>query len=195
MNSKLWIKKALTMCLLTAITVTYSTVALAGSDKAYGELTIIGGDDTASVTVNGEPAKSGRTVFSSSTITTPEGMSAVLNLNKAGKVEIAPNSTFTLNFDGTAIGGDLNAGSITVLNAAKSVGVKTLNGETVTVNAGETASAIGGAAKQTNKKTSSGAWFWWVLIAGGAAVAIIWAASSDNDARLGGGVTTVSPVR
>ena len=194
MNSKLWIQRALTSCLVMAITASYSMVALAGT-KASGELMVTGGQ-TSSVTVNGEPATSGRAIFSSSTISTPEGVSAAVNLGKVGNIQFAPNTTFTLNFDGNAIGGSLAAGSITVLNSVQPVSVKTLSGEVLQLNAGETATAgAGSATKQTT--ASGGGTDWWVfaLIFGGAAVGIILAATAGNDSTFGNGAVVVSPVR
>jgi hypothetical protein len=200
MNSKLWIQKALTMCLLMTIIATYSMVALAGTGSAVGELMVTGGNsasDTSFVTVNGEPAKSGRSVSSSSTITTPEGMTAIVNFGKLGKIEIGPNTTFALNAEDNAISGTLASGSITVLSAAKNVGVTTANGEIVQLNAGETASATPGTGvtKKQTTKASSGDWWIYALIFGGAAAGIIWAATSDNDSNIGGSSTTSSPIR
>ena len=65
MNSKLWIRKALTMSLTVAIFATYSMVALAADGRTAGEIVITGNTGAGAVTVNGEPAKSGRTIFSS----------------------------------------------------------------------------------------------------------------------------------
>lgn len=199
MNRKLWIQKALTMCSLTAIIASFSMVALA-LPGAVGELTVSGSSltETAFVTVNGEVATSGRTVSSASTIITPDGMSAIANFGKLGKVQFGPNTTFTLNADNSGLSGDLTAGTITVLSAAKAVGVRMANGETVLVNAGETATA-GTAATQTttqNKNVSNGAWIAFGVILAGAVGAIIWAATTGSDNRFGGGTAvTVSPVR
>lgn len=214
MNSKLWIQKALTMCSLTAIIASYSMVALANAGGAAGELIVTGGNsagETSFVTVNGEPAKSGRTVFSASTISTPEGMNATLNLGKAGKIAFGPATTFTVNFDGNAISGDLSAGNVTVLSAAQSVDVKTLEGTVVRLNAGETATATSAKATRDDTRDSTGKcidsdndgklecddgnWLIWGLIVGGAVAAIIIAATADNDADFGGGASTVSPTR
>src|SRR5436190_13438584 len=140
MNSKLWIRKALTMSLTVAIFATYSMVALAADTRTAGEIVITGNTGAGAVTVNGEPAKSGRTIFSSSTISTPEDAGAIINLGKAGKIELAPNTTFSVTFDDKSASGDLTAGSVSVLNAIDSVSVKTLSGE-VKLNAGESASA------------------------------------------------------
>jgi hypothetical protein len=187
MNSKLWIQKALTLCLVMAITASYSMVALAASPKAVGELMVTGGS-TSSVTVNGEPAVSGRAIFSSSTISTPDAVGAAVNLGKAGKIELAPNTTFTLNIEGNAIGGDLTAGSITVLSSAQAVSVKILSGEVLQLNAGQTATAGGGTTAQTTT-TSNGDVDWWVyaLIFGGATAGILLAATAGNDSTFGNG--------
>ena len=63
-------------------------------------------------------------------------MTAVVNMGKAGKIELGQNSTFTLTSDGNSVGGDLTAGSITVLDAMQNVSVKTLTGEVGTIRDG-----------------------------------------------------------
>ncbi len=193
MNTKVWIQKAVSTGLMVALIATYSMVTLANTGKAVGELIVNGSDDTSFVMVNGEPAKSGRTVFSSSTITTPESFGATVNLGKVGRISLAANTTFAYNVDGESVSGDLTAGSITVLNAATGVNVKTLTGDTVTVNAGESANASN-AGKQTTTKSGAN-WLPWVLIIGGAIGVIIWTAQEGNDSNFGGSSTTVSPVR
>ena len=55
MNSKVWIRKAMTMSLTVAIMATYSMVALASDGRAAGEIVITGNTAAAAVTVNGEP--------------------------------------------------------------------------------------------------------------------------------------------
>lgn len=193
MNTKVWIQKAVSTGLMVAMIATYSMVTLAKTGNAVGELIVNGSDDTSFVMVNGEPAKSGRTIFSSSTITTPESFGATVNLGKAGRISLAANTTFSYNVEGESVSGDLTAGSLTVLNAAAGVNVKTLTGETVTVNAGESANAAA-AGKQTTAK--HGAHWWpWALIIGGAVVVLIWTAREGNDSNFGGSTTTVSPVR
>jgi len=194
MNRKLWIQKALSAGMLATLIATYSMVTLANTGKAVGELTVNGSDDTSFVTINGEPAKSGRTIFSSSTITTPESFGATVNLGKAGRISFAPNTTVALNVDGDAVTGDLTAGSLTVLSAANGVNVKTMTGETVTVNAGETANATS-AGKQTPNSAGTGSWLPWVLIVGAAAAIIIWTAADGGNNQFGGTSTVISPVR
>src|SRR5205823_3818992 len=106
MNSKHFLKKAITSCVTLTLIATYSLVALASSGKAVGELIVNGSSaigDGPSVTVNGDPAKNGRSVFSASTIQTPAEFGAVVNLGKAGKIELAPKSTLVIKFDDSSI--------------------------------------------------------------------------------------------
>lgn len=196
MMKSLYIKplalKAFTAGILAVFIVSCSMVTLAASTKPVGELLVTGSvpADGASVTVNGEAAKSGRTIFSSSTIKTPESMGAMINLGKAGKLELAPGTTFILAADGNAISGDLTAGSITVLSALQSVGVKTLTGDVVSLNAGETATAtVGSSTKKAQKGPGGMDWWIWAAIIGGAAAVIIIAVVATDDN------TVTSPVR
>jgi len=194
MNSKSLFHKALTMCQMVALIATCSMVALASDGRASGEIVVTGSNETSAVTVNGEVVKSGRTIFSSSTISTPEGSGAIINLGKAGRLQLASNTTFTLSFDNAAISGDLTAGSISVLNAAKSVSVKTNTGEVVSLSAGETATVDSGiTSKKAATGTSGNDWWVYALIFGGAITGIVLATSQDNENRLGSGVA-VSPV-
>lgn len=193
MNSKLLFHKALTMCLTAALIATYSMVTLAADGRASGEIVVTGLNE-AVVTVNGEVVKSGRTIFSSSTISTQEGAGATINLGKTGRIEIAPNSTFVLTFDNSAISGNLTAGSISVLSAAKGVNVTTSTGQ-VTLNAGESVSAASGASSKAPATASGNDWWMYALIFGGAVAGIVMATSQDNGNRFGSGTSSpVSPV-
>ena len=198
MNSKVWFRKALSMCLVVATIATYSMVALAGSERVAGELLITGkstNGEAPFVKVNGEAAQSGRSVFSSSTIATPENANAVINLGKLGKIELAPNTILSLNFDDKGISGDLAAGQVTVLSASNSVNINTANG-TTKLNAGESAAATGAKAQDDDNKGGGSSYLIWALILGGAAAGIVIAATSNNNrVSLGGGTTVVSPTR
>jgi hypothetical protein len=180
------------MCLTFALIATYSMVALASDGKATGEIVVKGSNEASIVTVNGESVKSGRTIFSSSTISTPEGASAIVNLGKAGRLEIAPNTTFVLSFDQTGINGDLASGSVTVLNAAKSVSVKTASGEVIELNSGDTATSASGTASTKAATSGNNNWLVYALIFGGAVAGIVWATTQDNENQFGSG--TVSPI-
>lgn len=195
MNSKTLIRKALSFCLIVAIYATYSMVALAGTERIAGELLISG--KNSSVKVNGETAQSGRSIFSASTISTPENTSAIINLGKLGKLELAPNTTANISFTDKGINGDLLSGKITVLGATDAVTIKTTEGKTVKLNAGESVMA----GKQDDDDDDdddpdSGNWWIWAAIFGGAIAGIVIAATSDNNrVALGGGTTVVSTNR
>lgn len=204
MNSKLWIQKALSMCLVFAIIATYSMVALANSGKIAGELVVAGQNvngEAPSVIVNGEPAKSGRSVFSASTIATPDNTSAIINLGKIGKIQLAPKTNLILSFNEKGISGDLLSGKLTVVDAAESVNIKTVGGETLKLNAGDSATAAGKAQDDDDNNTGGGAaWVPYALIFGGAVAAIIIAAGvvgddDNNQIQLGGNSSVVSPSR
>ena len=196
MNSKVWFRRALSSGLMVAILATYSMVALASPAAAVGELTIsASGSDIPNVTVNGEMAKSGRSIFSSSVVSTPENASAVINLGKAGSIELAPNSTFAVSFDSSSISGDLTSGTVTVLGASAPVNVKTVGGQMVKLNAGESASAAG-KKDDPDDDHAGAAWWLWAVVFGGAAAGILIATTqADNNVQLGGSAVTVSPVR
>ena len=191
MKSNVWVQQALSMLAVFVLVVAFSMVNLANAGNAVGELTVIRSGqagETSSVTVNGEIAKSGRTIFSSSTISTPEGMEAIINFGKAGRIQIGPDTAFTLATDGNSISGDLTKGKLTVLNAANGMAIRTSTGETVNVNAGETASAN---SNNATKKAAPGpgglSWYVWAaIIGGGVAIAVIVATNGDD---------TFSPVR
>ena len=199
MNSKMWIRKALSTCLVVATIATYSMVTLANSERVAGELSISGissNGETPFVKVNGEAAKSGRSIFSSSTIVTPDNAGAVINLGKIGEIELAPDTTLALSFNEKGISGDLLAGRITVLNASDIVSIKTIDGKTASLKAGE--SAVSGVTKAQDDAVNDGgnAWIAWALVLGGAAAAIVIAATSDNNrTTIGSGATVVSPTR
>lgn len=198
MNSKLWIRKALSMCLCVAILATYSMVALASPRKAAGELAVSGkivNGEAPFVFVNGEVARSGRSVFSGSTITTSDS-TAVLNLSKLGKIEIAPNTALNLTFDEKGIFGELTSGTVSVLGAAQNVNIKMLNGKTVQLSAGQSVSASGLKDDKDDDDDDGGAawWIWGGVFAGAAAI-ILWTALNDQDINVGSNGTVISPTR
>ncbi len=212
MNSKLWIRKALTLCLMVAVVGTYSMVAFANDGKGSGELIVTGnGNDTSYVMVNGEASKTGRTIFSSSTISTSEGIGAIINMGKTGRVELAPNTTVTLAFDNDLITGDLVSGNLTVLSSAKSVNLTKQNGDHLVLNPGETASTdpvkpdddyrdSTGKCIDANKNgklecDKGVAWWVFALVFAGGTIGIIEAATNHNNTNLGGGTTVISPTR
>lgn len=195
MNSKTLIRKALSLCLMVAIYATYSMVALASTERIAGELLISG--KNSSVKVNGETAQSGRSIFTASTISTPANTSAIINLGKLGKLELAPNTTANISFTDKGINGDLLSGKITVLGTTTAVNINTTEGKTVKLNAGE--SVTSGLPKQDDDDDddkAGAAWWIWAAIFGGAIAGVVIAATSDNNrVALGGGTVVVSTNR
>lgn len=198
MNKK-WINQVVSLCLTIALLATYSMTVSAKTDRMAGELTISGklsNGVTPAVLVNGEAAQNGRSIFSSSTVTTTPDANAIINIAKLGKIELAPNTNLTITFDETGITGDLTAGKVTVLGATADVNIKTPNGQIAKLGAGESATA--GKAQDDDDDDDDGGAAWWLyaLIFGGAAAGLIIAATTDNNrAALGGGTTVVSPLR
>jgi hypothetical protein len=173
-------------------------VALAGPGKAAGELAVSGktvNGETPFVFVNGEIARTGRSVFSGSTITTSESTNAVINLSKLGKIELAPNTVLNLTFDDKGIFGDLTSGTISVLGAAENVNIKTLNGKSVQLTAGQSITASGMQDDDDDDDGGGAAWWGWAAVFIGATVVIIWTAMSDNDIETGQNTTVISPTR
>ena len=115
-----WLRHTLTFCLMLAVFSTYTMTASAMPDNKalMGELIVSGSNanNNASATINGEPAYSGRTFFSSSTIATPENTSATIKLGKLGFISLTPNSNLSLSFSENKISGNLSAGQVKVFN-------------------------------------------------------------------------------
>ncbi len=215
MSSKLLIRKAVSSCLLIALTATYSMVALANTDRASAELIVSGRTDngaTPFATVNGEAARNGRTVFSSSTITTPEGVTATIDMGKAGEIQLLSGSNVSLSFDSNSAKIELTAGTLNVLRSNQKIQV-TVSGKRMDLGAGETASA-GGASDDHDYRDSNGkcvdankngkeecdasdaAWWLWAFVFAGATTGVVVGASQgSNNFALGGGGAVISPTR
>ncbi|MBV9926045.1 MAG: hypothetical protein JOZ96_13590 [Acidobacteria bacterium] len=78
---------------------------------AQGRLTTRGNN---AVTVNGNSAKSGETIFSGQSIQTPAGVGATVNLPGIGRVDIAPNTNLTLTFENGKVDVVLVSGCVIV---------------------------------------------------------------------------------
>ncbi len=196
MNFRVCFRRAISICLGIAILSVYSMQSLASTGKISGELTVSGrtaNGDAAYALVNGEAAKSGRSIFSSSTISTPENITAAVNVGKIGSIELAPMSAAVVTFSEKGISTSLTSGSLTAHGA--SVDVNLLDGTTLKLDPGETATTAGKAKAQTTGGGGS-AWVIWAVVIGGAVAGILIAATlSDNNSDVGGGGTVVSPVR
>ncbi len=201
MNSKLWIRRTLSAYLCVSLLATCSMVALASPALVAGELLVTGSSisgEAPTVFVNGETAKSGRSVFSSSTIATPENASAVISFGRLGQLEVAPNSSLTISLDNAALSGNLTSGKVSVLSTPGSVVIQTLNGESAVLTAGQSILASGAAQqdKDDDDDGGGGAWIVWSAVFIAAGALIIYAATSDNDRiTLGDGGTVISPTR
>lgn len=105
-----------------------------GARAHAGEITIIGG-----ATVDGTPAASGQTFFPGSTVATAADSRSTVNLGELGRLELAPETSLLLDFDGDGSACSLGAGRVRVF-APKGVGaaVKTADAA-VTSAGGETA--------------------------------------------------------
>lgn len=107
------IHKLTSLVLAVTILCSYSMVALAGAKDMTGEITVTG-----SVTVNGQTVVTNSTFISGSTIATGANSTATINLGKVGRIEVQPNSNFTLKFSETSITGILSEGKVRVNNNA-----------------------------------------------------------------------------
>lgn len=117
-----WLRSLITFCLMITVFSTYTMVASAKPDNKtlMGELVFSGSNtdgESPSATINGEPAESGRTFFSSGTIATSENSSATIKLGKLGFINLTPNSNLSLSFSENKISGTLSAGQIKVFNS------------------------------------------------------------------------------
>lgn len=181
MMYRLLIRKAITACALTAVITATSMVALAYPGGVAGEITVSGrstNGEAPVALVNGEPSKSGRSIFSSSTISTPDDTTAVVGMGRTGRIQLSPNSAMNLVFDETTVDVELTEGTLSVLGALGTVNVRTNDGQTTVLNPGESISA--GGSKAAKKQTSKDSWIW-LLVAGGAAAAIIIAVAASGD--------------
>jgi hypothetical protein len=171
---------------------------LAGPGKVAGELTVSGNNangEAPFVLVNGEAARSGRSVFSGSTITTSDSTGAVMNLGKLGKIELAQSTTLNLTFDEKGIYGDLMSGKLSVLGASEDIMIRTLDGNTIKLAAGQSVLASGKAQDDDDDDDDDAAWWIWAAVFGGAAAGLLYTALSDGDIDIGDGGTVISPTR
>ncbi|MCB1022809.1 MAG: hypothetical protein KDB79_00365 [Acidobacteria bacterium] len=128
MNINTWNSRALSLCLMVAVFATYSVNALAAPPKMAGEIIVSGKSlgDTTSVKVNGSSVESGSSIFSNSTIITPENADAVINVGKIGRVQLSPNTGFNLSFDEKSFTGEFSKGKVVILSASKTEGIDTV---------------------------------------------------------------------
>ncbi|MCO6511245.1 MAG: hypothetical protein J5I65_10685 [Aridibacter famidurans] len=187
--------KALSFCLMVAMLATYSMVALAGDARVAGEIVVSGTavDGIAPVVlVNGEQVKSGRSIFTSSSIITDKNSSATIKIGSLGTLRIAPDSSLTISFDNNGIRSELSKGTISVLSSADAVSVALPNGTLSELTAGKSVSTVQD--DDDDDDDGAGGWWLWAVVFAGATAAVIFAAAySNNRVNVGGNTTIISP--
>jgi len=118
-----WLRSTTAFCLTLTMFAATSMVAFAspGEKALMGELVVSGSGvhwSGPTVTVNGEEAMTGRTLFSASTIATTDSTTATVRIKNLGSVILAPNSVMNLSFTEKSISGTLTAGKVDVANSA-----------------------------------------------------------------------------
>jgi hypothetical protein len=146
LESRFTISRLIVFALTVSMLAGQTMVALAMPKDARpaGELTVRGKmptDEKPFVLVNGDRSFTGRSVFSSGTIATTETTSAIINLGKIGRVEVAPASVLTLTFSDNSISGVLSSGDVRVANA-DGVAVRINTPNDVITNEGNAASSF-----------------------------------------------------
>jgi hypothetical protein len=146
------IKKSITVLTAVAVWCVYSMVAFAAAPNVTGVISVIG-----QVTVNGQPAVTNSTVISGSTITTGANSSAIINLGKIGRVELAADSNITLKFTDNSIVGILSSGKARVSNTSGIATTITTKDSAVIADAGQANSfAVEVECSHTHVDTMSG---------------------------------------
>lgn len=96
-----------------------------------GVLTVASGN----VTVNGQSAVGGRSIFSPSTIVTSTAGNAIIGIPSVGIIVLKPNSTINLSFNNSSISGDGLAGCITIETSGQTaLNLLTTDGTLTTAN-------------------------------------------------------------
>jgi hypothetical protein len=83
--------------------------SVAPQGAVQGRLTTRGNNP---ITVNGNVAQSGETIFSGQSIQTPSGVGATIDLPGLGRVEMAPSTNITLSFESGKINVTLISGCV-----------------------------------------------------------------------------------
>lgn len=162
MSKTLWVRNTIAASLASAVFMSSSMFALAapGNQPQLAELTVTGASvegDVPFVSVNGERAVSGRSIQSATTITTPATASATVNLGKLGRVELAPNSSFVLNFNEKGISGDLVSGKVRVVGNENSENTVKTNDSVIVANeTGDKAFTVNAVDNKTSVSSENG---------------------------------------
>src|SRR5258705_2934029 len=129
MTNKTWSRKLVALSVAAAVLSVSSMLALATPGARSAELSVSG-----NVTVNGQKAISGGTIFSDSVIVTAKDSSAVVSLGKLGRIELSANTSVRLSFASNSISGLMDSGRAHVSTpAGVTVNITTKDG-TVTAD-------------------------------------------------------------
>jgi hypothetical protein len=118
------------ICLSADIVRAASSRLIAGvapQGAVQGRLTTRGNN---SVTVNGNSARSGETIFSGQSIQTPEGVGATVTLPGLGRVDIGPNSNVTVSFEAGKINVTVASGCAVLTSNKGTAGTLEAGGRT-----------------------------------------------------------------
>ncbi|HEY0173578.1 MAG TPA: hypothetical protein VGB98_21380 [Pyrinomonadaceae bacterium] len=150
--------------------------AVPAQGAPQGRLTTRGNNP---VTVNGNSARSGETVFSGQSVQTPAGVGATVNVPGMGRVDIAPNSNVTVSFGEGKINVTVVSGCAILTANRGTAGTLTAGGTTQ-----QTKGTEGGVIDACASTTPGGAP---VVGQGAAAAAGAGAGSAAAGAAAGGG--------
>lgn len=138
---KIRIRKFVSLGLLVVILSASPEFLLAQNSggRLFGELTVTSNASSASgeeyVTVDRQPAVSGRSIMSPSEVATSALTSAKILFAQTGSISISPNTKINLTFVNSSIAGDLLAGEVVIETAPNTaINVFTIDGAITTPN-------------------------------------------------------------
>ena len=181
--SRTW-KRTSQILALFLIGVMSQVYVLAGTGGApvVGRLTAYG---EGGISVNGNQASTGTTIFSGAQLQTSAKSGATISLPSMAEIEISPNTNLSLTFDRSQVSVHVISGSAVLSTSAGVKGELTTPDGKTAVTDPATASTVGGTAPQnrTDNPCRIGGIpcaLFWVMVGGGTAVALYFALR-DND--------------
>jgi len=152
MTNKTWSRKLVAIPVAVAILSVSSTLTRARPGRRGAELSVFG-----EITLNGQKAISGVTLFSESDIITAPGSSASVSLGKLGRIELAANTKLRLCFADNSISGLLAAGRARFSTAADvSLDLTTPDGSVLVDGSQATSLVVNAADGNTSVSTETG---------------------------------------
>jgi hypothetical protein len=176
--------RVLALFLVSALMQVYVLAGPAGA-PLLGRLTVYG---EGGVSLNGNTALTGTTVFSGARLRTSDKAGALVLLSSAGKLEIAPNTDLSLTFDHSQVSVQVISGDAILSTSEGVKGSLTTPDGKVAMTDGASASSLGGAGEQQNNRTRKPCKIgrlpcalFWVLVDGGLGVAAYFALREGNN--------------